>query len=176
MQSIISVQRFFKREYGKDPPTDKTIHAWYTQFKKKTSCLCKKKSTGRPSTSPGDVERVRQLYQRSPQKSTHGASRELSMSQPTVWRVLCKRLRFKPYRLQLLQALGPADYINRAEFCIDFQNKLEDDNDNFAASATLNSAALDINQRAPDAFVGAGWMQKVGGYKTDCRLFTKLQI
>ena len=81
-QSIISVQRFFRREYGKDPPTDKTIHAWYTQFKE-TSCLCKKKSTGRLSTSPGDVERVRQLYQRSPQKSTHRASRELSMSQPT---------------------------------------------------------------------------------------------
>ncbi|PSN58229.1 hypothetical protein C0J52_05998 [Blattella germanica] len=111
---------------------DKTIHRWYTQFKE-TSCLCKKKSTGRLSTSPGDEERVRQLYQRSPQKSTHRASRELSMSQPTVWRVICKRLRFKPYRLQLLQALGPADYINRAEFCIDFQNKLEADNDNFAA-------------------------------------------
>ncbi|PSN38393.1 hypothetical protein C0J52_18749 [Blattella germanica] len=91
------------------------------------------KSTGRLSTSPGDVESVRQLYQRNPQKSTHRASRELSMSQPTVWRVLCKRLRFRPYSLQLLQALGPADYINRAEFCIDFQNKLEHDNDNFPA-------------------------------------------
>ncbi|PSN55646.1 hypothetical protein C0J52_21820, partial [Blattella germanica] len=93
-----------------------TIHRWYTQFKE-TSCLCKKKSTGRLLTSPGDVERVRQLYQRSPQKSTHRA----------------RRLRFKPYRLQVLQALRPADYITRDEFCIDFQNKLEDDNDNFAA-------------------------------------------
>ncbi|PSN28984.1 hypothetical protein C0J52_28149, partial [Blattella germanica] len=73
---------------------DKTIHRWYTQFKE-TSCLWKNKSTGRISTSPGDVERVRQLYQWNPQKSTHRASRELSMSQPT--------------------------------------NKLEDDNDNFAA-------------------------------------------
>ncbi|PSN31867.1 hypothetical protein C0J52_22821 [Blattella germanica] len=32
-----------------------------------------------------------------------------------------------------VKALGPTDYITRAEFCIDFQNKLEDDNDNFAA-------------------------------------------
>ncbi|PSN48296.1 hypothetical protein C0J52_19245 [Blattella germanica] len=99
------------REYGKDPQTDKTIHRWYTQFKE-TSCLYKKKSTGSPSTSPCDVERVRQFYQRSPQKSTRGASRELSMSLPTVRIVLCKRLLFKPYRLQLLQALGPEDYIN----------------------------------------------------------------
>ncbi|PSN38817.1 hypothetical protein C0J52_07894 [Blattella germanica] len=47
--------------------------------------------------------------------------------------------------LQLLQALGPADYINRAEFCIDFQNKLEDDNDNFGASllARGNKSALE---------------------------------
>ncbi|PSN52662.1 hypothetical protein C0J52_06028 [Blattella germanica] len=36
-------------------------------------------------------------------------------------------------RCLLLQALGSADYINRAEFCIDFQNRLEDNNDNFAA-------------------------------------------
>ncbi|PSN56517.1 hypothetical protein C0J52_14785 [Blattella germanica] len=34
---------------------------------------------------------------------------------------------------RLIKTLGPADYINRAEFCIDFLNKLEDDNDNFAA-------------------------------------------
>ncbi|PSN36766.1 hypothetical protein C0J52_26091 [Blattella germanica] len=63
----------------------------------------------------GDVERVQQFYQRNPQKSTHRASREISMSQPTVWRVLCKRLRFKPYRLQLIQALGPADYSTSTE-------------------------------------------------------------
>ncbi|PSN37647.1 hypothetical protein C0J52_24498 [Blattella germanica] len=64
------------------------------------------------------------------------------MSQPTVLRVLCKRLRFKPYRLQLLQALGPADYIKRAEFCIDFQNKLEDDNDNFSARLVFRDECI----------------------------------
>ena len=44
-----------------------------------------------------------------------------------MWRVLHKHLRFKPYRLQLLQALGPADYNSCEAFCNDFQNMLEDD-------------------------------------------------
>ena len=32
--------------YAKDPPTDKTIRAWYKQFTE-TLCLCKQKSSGR---------------------------------------------------------------------------------------------------------------------------------
>jgi hypothetical protein len=42
-----SVQRAFRAKYAKDPPTDKTIRAWYKQFTE-TGCLCKQKSTGRP--------------------------------------------------------------------------------------------------------------------------------
>ena len=38
------------------------------------------------------------------------------MPQTTVWRVLRKCLWFKPYRLQLFQALGPADYNSREAF------------------------------------------------------------
>lgn len=44
-----------------------------------------------------------------PSKPTNRASSELGTPQGTVWRGLRRRLLYKPYRLQLLQALRPND-------------------------------------------------------------------
>jgi len=57
-KSVVTVQSPFRAKYSKDPPTEKTIRAWYKQFTE-TGCLCKKKARGRPLTAEGDVERVR---------------------------------------------------------------------------------------------------------------------
>jgi len=37
--SVVTVQCAFSAKYAKDPPTDKTIHAWYKQFNE-TVCVC----------------------------------------------------------------------------------------------------------------------------------------
>jgi len=42
-KSVVTVQRAFRAKYAKDPPTDKTIRAWYKQFTE-TGCLCKQKA------------------------------------------------------------------------------------------------------------------------------------
>ena len=49
-KSVVTVQRAFRAKYAKDPPTEETIRAWYKQFTE-TGCLCKQKSSGRPSTT-----------------------------------------------------------------------------------------------------------------------------
>jgi len=49
-KSVVTVQRAFGVNYAKDPPTDKTIRAWYKQFTE-TGRLCKQKSSGRPLTA-----------------------------------------------------------------------------------------------------------------------------
>jgi hypothetical protein len=100
-KSVVTVQR---AKYAKDPPTDKTIYAWYKQFTE-TGCLCKQKSSGRPLTAE-DVERVQSRFLHSPKKSTGNAAKELSMLKTTVWRVLRKRLVFKSYHIQMVQQLS----------------------------------------------------------------------
>jgi len=40
---VVTVQRAFRAQYAKDPPTDTTIRAWYKQFTE-TGCLCKQKA------------------------------------------------------------------------------------------------------------------------------------
>ena len=42
-KSVVTVQRAFRAKYAKDPPTDKTIRAWYKQFTE-SGCLCKQKA------------------------------------------------------------------------------------------------------------------------------------
>jgi hypothetical protein len=58
-KSVVTVQRAFRAKYVEDPPTDKSIRAWYEQFTE-TGCLCKQKSSGRPLTAEYriDVYRV----------------------------------------------------------------------------------------------------------------------
>jgi hypothetical protein len=75
--------------------------------------LCKGKSPGRPPVSGEHVERVRAIYQRSPKKSTTRESLRLQIPQPTVWKILRKRLKMTPYKLQLLQSLSDQDEITQ---------------------------------------------------------------
>jgi hypothetical protein len=80
-ESIITVQRGFRIRYHTEPPTDKAIRERYRKFEE-TGCLCASKRTGRPGPSPETVDRVRESFIRSPQKSTRRTSRELEMSVP----------------------------------------------------------------------------------------------
>jgi len=124
-KSIVTVQRMFRTMYHTEPHTDKTIREWYMKFQQ-SGCLCAAKRTGRPVPSAETVECVRETFVRRSQKSTHRASRELPMPQSSIWLFLRKRLRMKGYRLQLLQALNPQDHNPRLHFCVDFQQRLEE--------------------------------------------------
>jgi hypothetical protein len=75
---VVTVQHVFRANYAKDPPTDKTIHAWYKQFTE-TGCLCKQKSSSPPLTAEDDAEQVRANFLHSPKKLTGTAAKELSI-------------------------------------------------------------------------------------------------
>ncbi|GBM52585.1 hypothetical protein AVEN_84075-1 [Araneus ventricosus] len=126
--SVTSVQRAFLSKYGKAAPDHQSILRWFRQFRE-TGCLCKGKSTERQCVSEEILERVRQSFVLSPQKSTVRASRELGISQNTVWNISRRQLRFKPYCLQLLQHLTPVHYAHRFYFCTRMQQAMDDDDD-----------------------------------------------
>ena len=62
--------------YHTEPPTDETIREWYMKFKQ-SGCLCAAKRSGLPGPSAATVERVREVFVRSPQKSTTRTSEQL---------------------------------------------------------------------------------------------------
>jgi transposase len=112
-ESATAVQRAFRRRFNIPPPTRKSICRWNHQFDE-TGSLCKGTSTERSRVSEENVARIRECFERSPRKSTGRASRELGLPQNSVRRVLRRRLLFKPYRLQLVQALHANDKVKRA--------------------------------------------------------------
>jgi len=115
--SVLTVKREFRTRFTKEPPAKNSTRSWYEKFHR-TGCLCKGKLPGRPSTSEATLERIREPFQRSPQKSTARASRELGIPQTTVWRVLRKRLQMYPYRLMMLQRQRGRSHKTPALLCV----------------------------------------------------------
>ncbi|PSN52229.1 hypothetical protein C0J52_12759 [Blattella germanica] len=72
---------------------------------------------------------VRTAFQRSPQKTTHRASRETGIPQSTIVKILHKRLHFHAYKVQILQALMPEDRPRRAEFATLMLERIDADNE-----------------------------------------------
>lgn len=114
-ESVTAVQRAFRRKFNVTPPTRKSIYHWNKQFDE-TGSLNKGKSPGRPRVSEENVDRIRATFERSPMKSTRRASRELGLPQTTVWRVLRRRLVYKPCHLQVLQAPRANDKVRRVDY------------------------------------------------------------
>jgi hypothetical protein len=126
--SATLVQRWFHTNYGKEAPTRKSIYKWHKSFAE-TGCICAKKKNSGIQLSGKTAERVRVSFLRSPQKSARRENRELGdVSHMTVWRVLRKRLSFRPYKFQLLQELRPSDRPHWTDFCTDMLNRLEENN------------------------------------------------
>jgi hypothetical protein len=56
-ETVVTVQREFRRRYGTEPPDAQSIRRWYRQFEE-TGCLCKGISTGRPRVTNDMLKRV----------------------------------------------------------------------------------------------------------------------
>lgn len=60
-------------------------------------------------------------------KSTNRANHKIGTSQQISWKILRRRLQFKPYRVQLLQYLTPEDNVSQLKYCFKMLEALQDD-------------------------------------------------
>ncbi|PNF27089.1 hypothetical protein B7P43_G08552 [Cryptotermes secundus] len=126
-KSATQVQRKFRTQYRKEPPSRPTIYSWHKNFIQTGFSVRHAKSPGRPRVSDATVEQIRESFVRSPRKSTPRASRETGIPNVTVWRVLRKRLHLKSYKLSIVQHLTVADKVVRKEFCMKMFHRMQDD-------------------------------------------------
>ncbi|GBN16082.1 hypothetical protein AVEN_80414-1 [Araneus ventricosus] len=124
--SVITVQRRFRQRYNQEPANANNIRRRHRKCEE-TGCLCKGKISGRPRVSEENVERIRRTYERSPWKLTYEGSRQLQMPQISVWRVLRKKLKMKPYVIQFQQELKQVDYGKRMIYVKFMQESMEDE-------------------------------------------------
>lgn len=143
-KSVITVQRRFRLEYGRDPPSNNSIKRWYQQFKD-TGNVLHMKGAGRPTVSEEVVDRVREAFLRSPRKSTRRASLELGIPQSTIVKVLNKRLKLHAYKIQLLHNIKEDDKPRRYNFAVEILNKVEEDNDFLRKVIFSDEATFHVN-------------------------------
>ena len=106
------------------------ILPWYNRFVESGCVSHRQPSQGRPCVPDGTTENGRQTFVvRSPRKSIKRASLKLNVSKTTMWKILKKRLRCKPYTLQLVQALSDGNKAKRQEYCGEMSDKMENEDD-----------------------------------------------
>lgn len=128
-ENVTEVQRRFRREFDKSPPTHRTIARIRDKFEADgTVHNVNKKRSGRPrtSTSPRKEEQVQEALIRSPQKSLRQTARETHISKDSVHRIM-KRLGWKSYIPTLTHALNDDDPDRRVQFCEWYLEKCAED-------------------------------------------------
>lgn len=85
-----------------------------------------KGNSGRPSTSTtsANVERVEELYTENPEMSIRRASYELGIPKSSVQRILRKKVKLYPYKIQTFQELTDYDMERRLEFAREVINRI----------------------------------------------------
>ena len=73
------------------------------------------------------VDNIQAAFQSSLHNSIRHASRELQSPKSTIYKVLHKRLRFDPYKLQIVQALQLNERPRRFELAAFMLQKIEED-------------------------------------------------
>jgi hypothetical protein len=113
LQSFTAIQRRFRRQYGRQPPTRKSIRFWNNKLKT-TSSLFRVKYLKKMSTAlerhPSEV-RANQFVLL--------ACSYVQIPRSTVHDVLHKRLRLRAYKIQMNHALKPSDHVARRNFAVD---------------------------------------------------------
>lgn len=116
-QSIVEVQRWWRNINGPhavlDPKTIKNCHSKLIT----TGSVADSKRTGRPSTSRSEenIQIVREMFTRSPEKTTRQAARESGLTWHTVMTAL-KSLSFRPWKPHYCQEITPEDCDRRMEY------------------------------------------------------------
>ncbi|KAJ4425735.1 hypothetical protein ANN_27931 [Periplaneta americana] len=107
---------FTERKPG---PSRQAVRDLVNKFQR-TGNVADEERLGRPATTPQTVQAIQDATTRSPTTSTRRLSRELHVSQSTVWRTLRYTLKKRPYHIQILHKPEPEDFAARQAMSFHF--------------------------------------------------------
>jgi hypothetical protein len=120
------VQRKFRIQYRKEPPSRPAIYSWHKNFVETGCSVRHAKSFGCPCVSDAIVEQLREGLVQSPWKSMRRASWETSTPN-VLYGSVTKHLHLKAYKLSIVQHLTDADKVVRREFCMQMFHRIQDE-------------------------------------------------
>lgn len=122
-RSVVDVQRRYRQQFGRTPPSKDTIHKWHTRLME-TGSVCDAQRD-RQSSSEGQAA-VRKHFEAQPMSSQRQAVKALNVSRGFIQKAL-KDYGFHPYKLQVLHQLSPEDFAQRVSFASDELERIESD-------------------------------------------------
>ena len=125
--SVVSAQRRFRREFNRSPPHRNLIRGWVRRFSEEGD-IKKRKSTGRPKVADQVVNDVHTAMILSPHTSIRRLSLQLQIPSTTVHRILHQHLKFRAYKIQVVQHLQDDDYSARVDSCNLLIDKIDNGN------------------------------------------------
>lgn len=143
-QSIVTVQRKFRREFNHDPPSARSIRTWHASLLQRGSVLPHERQRRRQVRTEQTVGRVEELFQNSPHMSTRRAAGQLGISRRTIQRIL-HDLHWHPYKLHVVQELSAEDCENRIAFAQDELDRIEQNPHHLASIAFSDEAHFHLD-------------------------------
>jgi hypothetical protein len=125
--SIVAAQRRFRLEFNRAPPHRNLIRKWVKQFSE-IGDVKNKKSPGRPKIPDQIVDNVRTAMLFSPHTSVRRLALQLQIPPSTVHKILHSKLKFRAYKIQVVQHLQVADYAARMDGCNALIQNIDNDN------------------------------------------------
>ncbi|CAM1299642.1 Uncharacterised protein r2_g956 [Pycnogonum litorale] len=146
-ENAVEVQRQFRTEFQREPPTRVTISRIKDKFEADgTVQNVHKQRSGRPriSSNSSQEERVLESFQRSPRKSVRQACREVGISKSSIHRIM-QRCSWKSYIPRLVQALNDDDPDRRVQFCEWYLQQCEENEDFSTKIVWSDEATFKLN-------------------------------
>ena len=114
LNSIVAAQRSFKARFQVlHAPSRKIILRCVRNFGKTGSIQLETKGKKRTSRTNENIENVKQVMERSHQKSVRRLSQEVGVSKTSVHRILKLDLGLYPYKIKISQQIKENDKISR---------------------------------------------------------------
>lgn len=120
-ESLVRARRAFCTHFDirrlSDGPSTQLIWSWVQRFRQEGTMV--NRPTPGPSTSattPEHVSQVRSEVIRNPRKSIRKIAASTGIKKSTVHVILKKKLKFHPYKQQIVQSLNESDYPLRESF------------------------------------------------------------
>ena len=121
------VKTNFRAVYpGHQIPKKQTVINWYNKFKD-TGSVTDRPRSGRPKISEEKVREISELYKIEPTSSIRQAAMQVGVCRESVRKVLKKKLKLYPYKLQIVHFLKPTDFDVRYKFAVEILNEIDID-------------------------------------------------
>lgn len=145
LESVVSVQREYRRTFGGNPPSRWTIMRLVNNFAEHGTVNRRPYHRNPSVRTEETIAAVAAAIQHNPRVSTRSLSAQMGISRQSLQSIMHKDLDLFPYKIQMANKLNAADLPIRLEFCQKMLQMVEEDGNMLNCLFMSDEAHFDLN-------------------------------